>query len=347
MTPPPRGHNRRLPAMTPAEEPRTNRRLDKENHAAAVGIVSPSSVVSAAKTVVAYAGPTSLDRRVGKNDFYLRNFEYFLEHGVDGCKQSHDFVLVLTEEVAEYYAERLRSIRSTCAEDSNRKLVVIERRDTCVDMGAIYAVFERFDLSPYDSFVFLNCGVVGPKLRVAKKETKTEQPWTASFTSLLTGSVKMSGLSINCALYPHVQSMLFALDREGLRVVMNSPAVYDCGLPSAKMTARDKQEVIVRYEMGMSQAILDASYSIASVLSSEGGSMTVAPGVVTEMSDSCQDMWTEDALSALGGGKRNKPPKWEDVVFFKASRVIPREVHDEIRYNTNLLADEGGDYIYF
>ena len=62
--------------------------------------------------IVVYSGPTSLDRSLGKNDLYLKNFDYFLQNGID-CEHQ-DTVLVLTKEVATHYASTINAIRESC-----------------------------------------------------------------------------------------------------------------------------------------------------------------------------------------------------------------------------------------
>eukprot|EP00545_Synedropsis_sp_CCMP1620_P001675 CAMPEP_0119024156 /NCGR_PEP_ID=MMETSP1176-20130426/31345_1 /TAXON_ID=265551 /ORGANISM="Synedropsis recta cf, Strain CCMP1620" /LENGTH=106 /DNA_ID=CAMNT_0006979373 /DNA_START=27 /DNA_END=343 /DNA_ORIENTATION=- len=46
-------------------------------------VVSLNSQLVDKKILVAYSGPTSLERSKGKNELYLRNLDFFLKHGVD------------------------------------------------------------------------------------------------------------------------------------------------------------------------------------------------------------------------------------------------------------------------
>ena len=113
------------------------------------------------RTVVVYTGPTSLKRTVGKNELYLANFEYFLRHkGID-CDY-HDTILTLSDETYNYYLGKENTILGKLQETCGTALKVIRRDDTCYDLGSVHLVFNTIDLSKYDYFVYLNCGVVGP-----------------------------------------------------------------------------------------------------------------------------------------------------------------------------------------
>mmetsp|Transcript_13117 Transcript_13117/g.31063 ORF Transcript_13117/g.31063 Transcript_13117/m.31063 type:complete len:189 (+) Transcript_13117:196-762(+) len=150
-----------------------------------------------------------------------------------------------------------------CGPDALR---VVKRQDTCYDLGSIHLVLNGgvLDLTKYDYFVYLNCGVVGPFW------WDNAVSWTTFFTSLLNDQVKMSGLSAHCinrnGYQAHIQSMAFALDRKGLEIVRDSRAIYDCGMDNQAMTLADKTDLIGRYELGMSRAIFDEGYSISSWL---------------------------------------------------------------------------------
>merc|ERR1712125_30864 len=94
--------------------------------------------------------------------------------------------------------------------------------------------------------------------------------WTEVLTSKLSETVKMVGPSINMSFKPHVQSMTFAVDRRGLEVIVKSGAVFFCGIENGKLDANDRWYIINRYEMGMSQAILEAGYTIGSLAGAMG-----------------------------------------------------------------------------
>lgn len=107
------------------------------------------------RTAVVYSGPTSLDPNEGKNWMYLKNFEYFLKHGVD-CKR-HDTYLVLTQDVANAFRHRIRDMRE---QDCSYDVVILEREDRCYDMESMNVFLNTVDLNMYDYFVYVNCGMV-------------------------------------------------------------------------------------------------------------------------------------------------------------------------------------------
>jgi hypothetical protein len=80
--------------------------------------------------------------------------------------------------------------------------------------------------------------------------------WTSHFIRLLDDTVKMTGLTLNCEdEQVHIMSMMYAVDRIGLDVIMKSGAVYDCLL-------NNDTDFIGSYEKKMGDAILDAGYGL-------------------------------------------------------------------------------------
>ena len=218
---------------------------------------------SSPSVVVVYTGPTKNSNvTIGKNEIYHKNFDYFLKHGID-CSRStaserQDTVLVLTPQVAKEYQSKISSLQDSCRSGNGNVIRVLERQDRCYDMESMRVVLQNVDLSRYDYLVYLNCGLVGPKYSKSKAGS-----WTQVYTSLLSDKIKMSGLTINCkSPMTHVQSMLFAVDRVGLRIIQDANVVYDCGKSNAAMTPMDRRAIIYRYEMGMGTAILEAGYGL-------------------------------------------------------------------------------------
>jgi hypothetical protein len=138
---------------------------------------------------------------------------------------------------------------------------------------ALYGGVGSSDLPPiptYDYFVFVNCGVTGPGERNPPPPSSSSssssgggarrRPWTHHFVDLLDEEVRMTGLTLNCgtrARDVHVQSMMYAVDRVGLDVIMKSGAVHDC-----LMRTEGNRDFINHYERKMGRAILDAGYGL-------------------------------------------------------------------------------------
>eukprot|EP00980_Cylindrotheca_fusiformis_P020771 scaffold7755_cov104-Cylindrotheca_fusiformis.AAC.16 len=279
-------------------------------------------------TVVVYTGPTQLNRTEGKNELYLRNFEYFLSHNGVDCK-SHHTIVTLSDATYNYYMQEdsvLQRLAATCG----NALRVIRREDTCYDMGSMYVVLNTFDLSQYDYFVYLNCGVTGPLFW-----NSATISWTRFFTSLLNDQIKMAGLSVNCRQtrsdMTHIQSMAFALDKIGLGIIQTSGAVYDCHKGNTAMTEKDKLDLIGRYEIGMSQAILQSNYSITAWFWTSGKFFHPEPAIFSSTRGDCRDIWSAEGLLKRSWGCPPKSPSC-NLTFFKTSRVIPPDISKEVGY---------------
>jgi len=273
------------------------------------------------RTVVVYSGPTDVDRDQGKHWLYMKNFEYFLDFGVN-CSQ-HDTILVLTRNAMDHYSVRINHAKQQCKAVSSNKhaLRILEREDRCYDMESMRLVLRDVDLSGYDYFVYLNCGVVGPRL----PKNYPFSSWTHQYTSLLSEQIKMTGLSINCDHHPHVQSMLFAVDRVGLQIIIDSDAVHDCGHDA--MTKARREALIQKYEIGMGRAIFDAGFGMRSTHSMYGA-MEIYPSDLEFENGRpwCDDMWYSKRLPY-------HEYSWEDLVFFKSSRgFLLSDINDHMKY---------------
>lgn len=100
------------------------------------------------------------------------------------------------------------------------------------------------DTSKFDYFLYINCGMVGPKW-------EGNHHWTDIFTSRLSETVKLTGITINMSFHPHVQSFTIATDRIGIEIIKNSDAVYDCGVYNDQsMTEEQRWKIINSYEIG-------------------------------------------------------------------------------------------------
>jgi len=118
-----------------------------------------------------------------------------------------------------------------------RNLRVLKKTNECLDFGAWSYGLSTLDWQSgkYKHFIFINSSVRGP---FVPHYVPRFIHWTQLFTHLLredgdghaaNGPIKLVGLSINCAISPHVQSMLWATD------LVFSPAMSSalCSLLSA------------------------------------------------------------------------------------------------------------------
>eukprot|EP00980_Cylindrotheca_fusiformis_P025006 scaffold12894_cov120-Cylindrotheca_fusiformis.AAC.1 len=145
----------------------------------------------------------------------------------------------------------------------------------------------------------------------------------------------MAGLAVNCRFMEnynktHVQSMAFALDKIGLDIIQTSGAVYDCHKNNTAMTKEDKVELVDRYEIGMSRAILQSNYSIAAWFST-GNVFRPEPVIYSSNIGHCRDVWQANFLKRHSLGCPPTSPSC-NLTFFKTSRFIPPDISKEVGF---------------
>jgi hypothetical protein len=258
-----------------------------------------------------------------KIELYRLNFEYFLKWGIQ-CR-TQDTILVVTDVVADKYRMQVQQMHNDCHQRYNHSVILAVRNNTCLDLESVrVALYGRYvNVSNYDHFVYLNCGVTGPAKEWA------DIPWTSVFLERLNNKVKMSGLSLNCAnqiMIKHLQSMMYAMDRVALRTVMEGGAIFNCRervqnydyLPKPQ-----RHSVIVNdYEKKLSQLVLAAGYGIASL---------VRPTTLfTHNASKCteEDLWITWRMEDYFG----KVPSLNETIFFKTSRILDPTTAAEINF---------------
>ena len=311
------------------------------------------------RILVVYSGPTDLmDQNIKKQkissahkkmELYRLNFEFFLRHGIH-C-QTQDTLIVVTGVVAAKYQAQIDELHNRCHHDYGNFVRIITRNNTCYDLESVRVALEFAENSDrpavetnrrtkndpnftafYDFFVYVNCGVTGPSLQW------TNRPWTSIFLEKLRDGVKMTGLSINCEMagHPHVQSMMYAMDREGLQFVVDGGAIYDCKTrpDHAGLTGVPFQGMIIwEYEIKMSDLLLHAGYGISSVV--------MPTALLGHNSSQClnkhgnetvKDIWITNHMNEYLG----KVPSLDDVVFFKTSRILTPETANLINFTLDV-----------
>ena len=320
---------------------------------------SHTAVVHADRILVVYSGPTEL---MGQNiepqqisgdhkkmELYRLNFEFFLQHGIH-C-QTQDTLLVVTDVVAAKYQAKIDELHYQCHQKYGNFVRMITRNNTCYDLESVRVALEYTGQGDrpavirnrrttdgakiaayYDYFVYVNCGVTGPSPQLANR------PWTNTFLQKLRDGVKMTGLTMNCEIngHPHVQSMMFAMDREGLQTVVDGGAIYDCtkrhdhvGLTGIKLL----NEIIWTYEIKLSDLILQAGHGISSV---------VRPTTLFRYNSSkCLNKYGNGTLKDIWIGNHmvdyfGRIPSLNDVMFFKTSRILTPETANLINYTLHV-----------
>jgi hypothetical protein len=298
------------------------------------------NISATSKVLVVYSGPTDLvvnpellkiDTR---NELYRLNFEYFLRHGVQ-C-QTQDTILVVTSSVQQHYQHRIDRMNQYCQQHHGHMVKMALRNNTCRDLETVRRVMHDHDIVDvlhYDYFIFANCGISGPSRQWATL------PWTDVFLRGLNDRIKMTGLTLYCGTgVPHIQSMVYALDRRGLQIIRDSDAVFDCKLELQKDDALQSREhrdeldkeddlIINRYETGLGRILLAKGFGLAPI---------VRPTTVfTETTNDCianpnynEDIWIKSQLRKEFG----RFPRLDEMIFFKSSRVLPEDVANEINF---------------
>ena len=157
-------------------------------------------------------------------------------------------------------------------------------------------------------------------------------------------------------------------------MLLSQGAIYDCGLTQSELSQDPARrfELIQRYEVGMSTTLLKMGYSISSAFINRWNFGT--PLVLNqnstqgrELDDTISDIWYEDGVRNLtrttdktlrwwptvsiedhsNFRKRENTFEyhqwdilpWEYYLFFKVSRLVPKDIQDEMQYSNLDLVD--------
>lgn len=306
------------------------------------------------KILVVYSGPTEVVNRAEvfhpkstesqrKKELYRVNFEYFLQYGVQ-C-ETQDTVIVVTEDVRLQYQARIDVMNSEC-QTLDHSVILVSRKPECMDVESVRRVLMDGvvkNLEQYDYFICtcpnvkltlavsiycltlsfqdVNCGVSGPSKHWARL------PWTDAVLAPLNDRVKMAGLSLNCAKGPHVQSMMYAVDRIGLQAIINSTAIFDCADKGLKAGSQEEYTYLIqRYELGLSKAIMNAGYGITSIM---GPELVVFKKNKTFCSEAHRgDRW----IAKLQIEDYGRLLDLHETLFFKTSRFMSEATKREINF---------------
>jgi len=188
-----------------------------------------------------------------KNDKYKNNFEYFLQNGI---LEDVDYYIIING-------------TSTVTVPEGPNVTVFHRENIGFDFGAYSHAIDRMN-QKYDYYFFLNTSVCGPYLHDNSKK------WTEYFIELFNkDDIKIVGTSINICNYPtykpayadknfgsHVQSMFFCLNREYFEYLQSIDYFNE-----EKLNTLTMPELIMQYEIGMSQIALNKGWNINCILS--------------------------------------------------------------------------------
>lgn len=139
----------------------------------------------------------------------------------------------------------------------------LHHANECYDIGTVGWVLANHvpSTAPYSYFIWLNSSVRGPFMPAY---LRGRLHWTEPLLSKLGAAVKLVGATINCGrAYDlpetvHVQSYVTATDSEGLAVLRAAGGVFQCW--------SHIHDTIIASEIGASKAIMEAGFSIDSLM---------------------------------------------------------------------------------
>lgn len=136
--------------------------------------------------LLVYSGPTTLNTKFAKDELYLRNLEFFLFNGGVDCT-AHGTIITLTSVVAEKYQPKIEEYHQKhCAMKGNKFLRIVVREDVCYDMETVKLILLEgeggVNITEYDYFLYVNCGVTGPVIDDIGTVPTGSNPWTYEFT---------------------------------------------------------------------------------------------------------------------------------------------------------------------
>lgn len=198
----------------------------------------------------------------------LFNLDFFLKNGVFVNHPEVDYIFCIN------------GMRTSVKFPKAENIFLLERENKGLDFGAHFDALtyllqknntqKIIDLQnntqkiidlPYNYFIFLNDGVIGPFIPAYV----SEKNWTKLFTQKINDSVKLVGTSIvalpptDLGKYgPRVEGFFFCTDRVGLQILWDRRTIF-CIHPT-------KEHAIVDGEYGISRAILEAGYSMDCML---------------------------------------------------------------------------------
>ncbi|KAK0722321.1 hypothetical protein B0T26DRAFT_674041 [Lasiosphaeria miniovina] len=230
-----------------------------EAAAAAPPTATPSSHLDASsRPLVLYAYSDKAD------GIPLQNLKFFLSQGLHGAA---DFVFIFQ---GESNASALVPV------ESHANVRVVQRANTCYDLGAYGEVLRKDDLwKRYSRFVLLNTSLRGPF--IPHWSPASASCWTDLFLDQLTDRVKLVGMTANCWPRFHVQSMIWATDSVGIDLLLNPPPSTNSSSKAATAAADqfgdatqpvglagcyDGWDAAVHAEVGATALIRDAGYEV-------------------------------------------------------------------------------------
>ncbi|KAF3765025.1 hypothetical protein M406DRAFT_356769 [Cryphonectria parasitica EP155] len=196
-----------------------------------------------------------------ESDNARENLEFFVKRGLHARA---DFIFIFNGETdaVGMIPTNLENVK------------IVQRENTCYDIGAFGQVLAKDGLwMKYKRFITLNASIRGPFLPVWSDEC-----WTDAFLNKLSDTVKLVGLSYHCVPSPHVQSMLLATDRVGMKILLDPTYAYSvpldtppwggAELPVGYSVCYSDYAQAVHAEIGMARLIRSQGFEVDVMLTS-------------------------------------------------------------------------------
>ena len=176
--------------------------------------------------------------------FSKSNLEYFIHEAVNKSTN------------VDYYIILQQSNNNTINETDLPILPFyahyIPHDDRCYYLGTIgwFLSSNRIHIEDYEYFIFLNSSARGPYLVVYYEYMQ----WYYAFTKRLNNRIKLVGATLNCEPTIHVESYFWAMDRQGLTILLKNGTIFAC--------ARNQFDAIYFREIPASRVIINAGFGI-------------------------------------------------------------------------------------
>lgn len=192
-----------------------------------------------------------------KNNIYKNNLQIFLKYGLhDEC----DYLFIINGDITIYIPKQ-------------KNIKVIFRKNEDYDFGAYYDALKTQEIiNKYNYYFFINTSVRGPFI-----PTYTNIKWYQPFINLLKDDIKLVGTTINILNtdsnesntfynitkftkpYTHVQTQMFAIDKECLNFLMSKKLFEDNNY-------NNYVEFIAIKEILMTQLVLKNNWNISCII---------------------------------------------------------------------------------
>ena len=238
------------------------------------------------------------------------NLKFFLAQGIIPSSQYH-YIFVVSGEPSPGTREMLMRVS-----DAFPNVDLLFRTnfgyDFCAWKEALFGGLKlRVQMTHAKYFILINKSVRGPFL-----PAHFRGHWPDIFTSRLNDRVRLSGTSVNCDAL-HVQSMVLAFDQSTLRSFVEPNFVC----------VANKDTVIRKCEIGLSQSIVKAGFKLASTMQVFGGAELPDQNTASlceMMGRKNKRKNTRDPYYRFNAGGFNLHPI--EMVFFKANRNVEPEL---------------------